>query len=384
MNRKDCDNTNATKATRPGRAVSSRAAGIAIVALLLSLVAAPQALAASVRVWPSAVVVTDEIRLDDLCELTGFQPDQERTLREIVLAKAPVVGGSRIIHLDLIRAGLTGAGANMAQVRLGGATQCAVTRPSAPAAKRAVPVSAVEGGHKGVQRVAGEQPRATLRAAVIDFFNAEFARYGGKAEVVFDRSDRQLLQLTEPTYQFTIRRRGGSPMGLTSLEIDVLAGGETVQRVPLVVQVTMTRRALVARRAINQGASVRDSDVVLMSMSFSRLNQLGLDTTRLAVGQRAKRFIPAGTMIEPSLLEPVPLVIRGQLVTLVARSGGVQVRSTAKAASSGMLGEVVKVRAADNRRVEYDGVVIGPGEVLLGSTAASFSNTRLVSIGGSQ
>ena len=207
----------------------------------------------------------------------------------------------------------------------------------------------------------------TLRDAVREYFNGEFGRYGGTAEVIFDHTDEQVLDLSGPAYDFNVRRRGGPPLGLCSLEIDVLSNGRTIQTVPLVAQVTMQRRVVVARRSINQGAPVAPDDVEAVPMSFTRLDQLGLDDVTVAIWQRAKRFISAGSTIDVDVLEAVPLVLRGQLVTLSSTAGGVRIVTTVKVGADGMLGETIKVRSADDKRLEYDAVVIGPGEVRVGA-----------------
>jgi flagella basal body P-ring formation protein FlgA len=264
----------------------------------------------------------------------------------------------------------------MAKVTLGGATRCAVTRPGVPAgAARSSDSTAnrTDGGEDGTAADlpegwgAGSDTQHTLRQAVVDYFAAEFARYGGTPEVIFDRTSDQVLDLSGSQYEFRVRRRGGSPLGLTPLEVDVLSEGKTVQTVPLVVQVTMLRHAVSARRSINQGATVRPADVHLVAMSFTRLDKLGLEDTVMAVGQRAKRFIPGGTLLEPSMLEQVPLVQRGQLVQLVSAAGSVRVVTAAKATDDGLLGEVIRVRALDNKRIEYDATVTGVGQVRIGA-----------------
>lgn len=396
MKRKDCDRSGLGDTVDRVGGSLRRLGSLAALAAIVIASHADETLAASIRVWPSAVVIDGHIRLDDLCDLDGFSVEVERALRELTVADAPARGGSRVIHIDMIRSAVASAGTNMATVRLGGATRCAVTRPADPviqtthavsqssdAAPRTPKLASQDWrglGHSQTGKMAGGSRTTTLRQAVIDYFNAEFARYGGRAEVLFDHTSEQVLDLRGPTYEFVIRRRSGSPLGLTSLEAEVLSGGLVVQTVPLVTQVTMVRHVVAARRSINAGATIQAGDVDLIPMSFTRLDRLGLGDSALAVGQRARRFIPAGSLIAPSVLEAVPLVVRGQLVTMTAKSGGIRVVTTGKATSSGLLGERVNIRAADNRRVEFDGIVTGPGEVLI--TTGVDPTTRLA-MGGS-
>ena len=397
MRRKDCDKSNhASGRDRPGRL--SRRVWLAAGAILIGWAMAPTGFAGSVRLWPSAAVVDDGVRLTDVSELSGFDPEVERTLCDLIVAEAPPAGGTRVLHLDLIRSALVAAGTNMATVTLRGATQCSVSRPSIPESPAPAKILPVAGsGGPGRWAASGTCPRGvappvdsprtfpatapTLRQAVVNYFNLELERYGGRAEVIFDRSSAQVLDLSGPPYEFVIRRRKGSPLGLTSIEVEVLADGRVVQSVPLVVQVTMMRQAVAARRAINQDATVHPEDLGLVALSVTCLDRLGFDEIEMVAGQRARRFIPVGTLIEPGMLEEVPLVQRGELVTLASVVGGVRVVTTAKAAETGLRGELVKVRAVDRKGIEFDAVVVGPGAVEVGARSTIREGAR-VAMGG--
>lgn len=375
--------------------------------------------AGSVRLWPFAVVVGDTIRLDDLCELRGFTPDIERALAKLVTAEAPPPGGSRVIHFDLLRKALTAGGANLADITFRGATQCAVSRPSnavptpvapdpvrtASASDRAAASSsrlpypagdarsdAVQamkrGSHRlktGAPSTGGPDParRDTLRNAVQSFLNKELRRYGGRADLVFDRTSEQVLDLAGSTYTFNVHRRPGPPLGLVPLEVDVLVDGRTIQTVPLVVQVSMLRSVVVTARAINQEAAIQASDLHLVPFTFTRMDKLGVTVPAEVIGKRAKRFIPAGSLIEPSMLETVPLVRRGQFVTLTSVAGAVRVVTAAKAVGTGALGDAVKVRAVDHRRVEFEGIVVGPSRVQIGAPESFVTRFDTTAGGGS-
>ncbi len=361
-------------------AARDRAIQPALVAVVLMIGASTDsaAHAGQIRVWSSAVVVEDSIRLADVSEARGFDADEERRLATIVIAESPTAGGSRVVSIEAIRSALSGAGINMARVTFRGSSQAEVVRPATQAA---TPTAGPDGQNQlsviraGEPSIGGESRSESasgpsLRQVIQDFFDAEFGRYDGKAELVFDRADEQVLELAGPTYEFDIRRRGGASVGLCSLEIGILNNGRTMQTVPLVVQSTMRRSVVIARRSINLGATISAADVEATTMSFTRLDLRGIEDPAMAIGQRAKRFISGGAMLEVDMLESVPLVKRGQIVTLVSMSGGVRVVTTAKAAGDGKLGERVKVRLADDKHAEFDAVVVGPGEVRVGGNSS--------------
>lgn len=388
MRRKDCETMSPDVVglgRNPWRVYRSPA--IAVFVLALVATTAP-CWAGTVRLWASAVVVDETVRLDDVCELSGFDRETERKLVAITVSSAPDAGGSRIIGLELIRGALRAGGANMATVTLKGASTCAITRPaiSIPQSNqesvKSTQVRSVPGTTPGSVASRAVEP-GTLRQAVIDYFNAKLARYGGQADVVFHRTSLQVLDLSGPTYEFVIRHRGRSFIGAVKLEVDVIAGGKPSQTIPLDVQVSMFRRVIVARRAINQNAPLREVDVEPRRLSFTRLTGIGVKDAALVVGQRAKRFIPAGTMIDPTLLEAVPLVKRGEFVRVISVAGPIRVVISGTAVQSGFLGDTVSVRAVDNKRLEFDAVVVGPGQVQIGGRAEPANMPRVVTRGGS-
>lgn len=348
--------------------------------------------AGQIRLWSSAVVVGNSIKLGDLAEIRDMDPgDEWESLRITVITEAPPAGGSRIIHHDMIRSALSAKGVNLAKISLSGSAQCEVRRPAAQQQAVQTPSSAIDGaatlnqpGGTIAVSAASQLTGQTLRQAVEEHFNKEFARYGGRAEVVFDRSDDPLLELTGPPLEFRIRREKSSPLGLCALEIELIRDGAKVQQTSLVVRTTMSRNVLTARRAINQGAAVEAADVDLMPVTFTRLDDLGLDDATLVLGQRAKRFVPAGTRIDLESLEPVPLVLRGQLITLTSEVGGVRVVTTGKAGANGVRGETIRVRSVDDNRVEFDAVVTGPGQARAagGGIREQETKPRLVLGGG--
>lgn len=394
MNRKDCEYAGCLHA-RPGGTRSARPpvlmrmCFVVTVAVLLGEPGAA-ALAGSIRVYATAVVTGDSVRLEDVCELNGFDTETTERLGAVVVAPSPAAGGSRLLNLDAIRPAIAGA-VKLSGVTIRGATQCAVSRPS-----DSLPKSTAESASKRVARPTSNPkvaPTATgaaahpaakpdelmvsLRQAVVDHFNQEFARYGGTAEIVFDHTSDQVLDLSGPAYQFRVRSKQAQWLGLCPLEVDVLAAGSVVQTVPLVVQATMTRHVVVAKRTINQDATIQAADVNLAALSFTKFDDLGVSDPSQVIGQRAKRVISAGALVEMGSLESVPLVLRGQLVTIVSEVAGIRVVTTGKAAQDGRRGEVIKVRSVDDKKVEFDAIVTAPGQVRIGIDPKDDGEPRL-------
>jgi flagella basal body P-ring formation protein FlgA len=100
-------------------------------------------------------------------------------------------------------------------------------------------------------------------------------------------------------------------------------------------------------------------------MRMDRLDRVGLSEANRVIGQRAKRYLPAGSMIVLRDLESVPLVERGQLVTVESSVGGTVIRTVAKAIETGSLGDKVELRSTQGKRRQMFGTVTGPRRVVL-------------------
>ena len=375
MKRKECDNL-AIRATSV-RALTALSTWLVGVVVVLAYTDAVQAEGArgEIRMWSSAVVVGENIRLDEVAELCGFDEELSQSLARTIVAQAPAPGCSRYISMEVLRPAVKEAGANLAQVTLRGALRCAVSRPAQPAVPSAPPVVPVVTRRTSSPAPARTHPNTvqaaessvTLRQAVIDYFNAELERYAGTAELVFGYTDEQVLDLAGPDYVFSVIRQGETLLGLVRFEVQVWSQGKKLQTVPLVARVTMMRDVVVARRAINQGATIRPRDVQVIPTSFTRLDKLGIAEPAQVVGQRARRFLRPGSTIDPAHLEAVPLVTRNQLVTVTTEVGSISITTSGKAMETGGLGDVIRVRSVENRKLEYEAAIVGPGRVRMGS-----------------
>lgn len=326
----------------------------AIAALCLWALACAAARAESVRAWPTAVIVDDQVRIGDVCDLEGFDAETYERVRDIVITDAPQPGGSVQITLDHVRAAMAREGVNLATVVVKGASRCAVTRPEG----RAVPADA-----PADPQAAAAASARTLRQAVQDFFQQELAETDGRVNVQFGRTAEPVLDLSEPEFEFVVSRRSARSLGLVSLEVAVRREGKTVQVVPMPVTVSLTRPVVVARRAINAQAPIRAEDLQLVEMTFTQVGQAGLTEPQRAVGQRAKRFIAAGETLHLRMLEPVPLVHRGQIVDVHTLAGGIRLVTAAKAMQSGAFGDLIELRSHDGAKRTLTAVVTGPRRV---------------------
>ena len=75
------------------------------------------------------------------------------------------------------------------------------------------------------------------------------------------------------------------------------------------------------------------------------------DLAQPLIGLRATRFIEAGVPITQAMLEPVPTVDRGDLVTLVIEVGAIRIRAMAEVRAPASAGRMTKVRVLQTNKL---------------------------------
>ena len=84
-----------------------------------------------------------------------------------------------------------------------------------------------------------------------------------------------------------------------------------------------------------------------------------------AAGMVLKHPVPAGSVLAARFVEQPNVVKRGQRVRIVARSGGIAVRSAGEALADAAVGQRVRVRNSSSRTI-IEGVVAPDGAVHTG------------------
>jgi flagellar basal body P-ring formation protein FlgA len=107
----------------------------------------------------------------------------------------------------------------------------------------------------------------------------------------------------------------------------------------------------VAARAIVAGTVLSDRDVRVEQRAISELPPGYLDDPTVAVGLTASRAISSGAVVTNQFLVASKAVQRGQMVTLVAEGGGLNVRMSGRALSDGLVNQRVRVQNLSSGKI---------------------------------
>lgn len=136
--------------------------------------------------------------------------------------------------------------------------------------------------------------------------------------------------------------------GAASIAVIARQGNRIVRNIPIRVEVEALADMVVPVHQIDYGRVITTDDVVVKKMDIAAVNGRFVSKTADAVGRKARTTFRANSPIKPELLEKVPLISSGQMVTVLAETGNIRITVTGKARSSGAEGDTIRVQNLDS------------------------------------
>ena len=297
----------------------------------------------TVRLHGTAIVAAEQVTLGDIAEVRG---DLVGLAGSCPIVLSPKPGYSLSLSL--------------AHWTFRGSSRCTVTRPvrreidqSTLSQRRddrpAVPNTSPGLPGRAVPAVPSDTASInpdTLGGAMQLHIQQRLADLGGTPVIQFPKALSQQLELSKPTYEFRVICRGNDLLGLVPLDVTIIDSNKQEQTLQVSAKVSLRKTVLVAGHSINKGAVVAASDVSLQELVFDRVEDIGLADPAAVIGQQAKRFVDKGDKLLAKDFEPLPLVHRNDLVTVLISEMG---ERSAGRFSAVVVGEKTVEVPADDR-----------------------------------
>lgn len=140
------------------------------------------------------------------------------------------------------------------------------------------------------------------------------------------------------------------------LTVAVSCSGPEPWKLHVPVAMVEMMEVVVARSANPRGTVLDPAALALEERDITQLRQGYHTDPKDLAGQRLRRSVAAGQVIQPGMLKVDPVIRRGQRVTLVAGHGPIQVKMAGLALGDGATGQRIPVRNLSSDR-EIEGVV---------------------------
>ncbi|HVZ94263.1 MAG TPA: flagellar basal body P-ring formation chaperone FlgA [Phycisphaerales bacterium] len=316
--------------------------------------------AGSIKLRPEAAVApADPITLGDIAELNG---EDALVLRTFVVT--PIAGditGSRgwtELNMDDVRRTLSTANVNLTRLALSGGS-CTVRLINTVGATPADPAPApVEPIRADAER--GTTIRAAISRTLVDFLRVPADRL----RLTFDARDEAFLARSEPTRRVSITPSTTEASSRIAVRVRVFEADRLVDERSVRADAEIYRRVVILQNTVKRKDALTVSDVAESEMWIAPGGTEPVATAEDAIGAVAKSRLDAGSVLRRDALEPAVMVKKGELVSVICISGGVELTTRARAVADGRAGDLVELKT-DGAKKTFTARVDGRGRAVV-------------------
>ena len=287
------------------------------------------------------------VRLGDVAEIYGSNPQQVDALQTIELFPAPPSGQQRFLPVREVQDLLLLRGVNLVEHRFSGSSQVTINGGTAPQAI----ATAIATTTRPLAPAEMKSATQRLHEALVEYFR----RSGAVREMPtleFQLADDQARMIAKAAKN--PRVSGGMPpwSGLQRMMVTV-SGTEGPVEFPVDVQLSHPTVVAVAARGLTRGSVIRPEDVVLSSDPPAGEHADGFRSAEEVIGREVTKSIAEGRVIDRGDVRAPIMVRRGDVVTVYARSPGIRVKSLARAKDDGGVGDLVGLESLYDRKIFF-------------------------------
>ena len=209
----------------------------------------------------------------------------------------------------------------------------------------------------GTEAMAENRVVESVRDYIVERFDLD-----AESITVEMRGNRSFDSLL-PTDSLTVYSTSSSPpRGSYPVKFDIVRDGIIVKTISASARVALWADAYVARKKIRRGETIDTDDIFVERRDVTKYFHKIVQTTNSFSDARAKRTINAGSVIVSDMVEPIPMVSRGEEVLIRCDVGNMEITTTGIAREDGLRGDRIEVANKRTRKritaeVESPGVV---------------------------
>jgi flagella basal body P-ring formation protein FlgA len=287
----------------------------------------------TIRILDRAEIKADKIRLGDIAEISGKNPEGVRRLQNIVIGKAPLPGRSRSIDEEYIIVRLRQNDIDPSQIQLKGSNKVDVLRSFIKIPKEKVETVVLDYIRKVIP---WEKDRVKIKKVHV--------------------SEDVLLPEGSVSYR-VVPPKNMDFLGSIPLSVLFNVNEEFVTRVWATVYIEVLTEAVVTKRPLKRHQLITEDDVTLKKVDLSRVRSNVFSSYEEVVGKRTKTAIGVDVLLKTDHIELPPLVKRGDVVVIIAESEGLRVTALGEVRKRGCRGERIRVMNLDSKKGIYARVV---------------------------
>ncbi|MBV5350452.1 flagellar basal body P-ring formation protein FlgA, partial [bacterium] len=137
---------------------------------------------------------------------------------------------------------------------------------------------------------------------------------------------------------------GWDGWGPVNIALVIRTNGAVEKNVPVRLNVDAQTEMVTATRQLLVGTILTASDLQVQKRDLSQAGGDPIKNITDAIGKKIRTTIRSGAPLRSNQLVNVPVIVSGQLVTIVAENVGIRITVSGRARSAGGIGDLIKVQ----------------------------------------
>ncbi len=179
------------------------------------------------------------------------------------------------------------------------------------------------------------------------------------------------ISFVESSVSASLRHNFQDFKGLGFVWVDFIKDGKIISTEQTRVKIRKFRQIPVTTRFVRSGETLSNADFTIKRFDITNYNENDLVVDYSIVGKIAKNGIPKNNPLKISDLSNDIIIKKGQIVTIIAQSGAISIKTLGTALQNGGAGDVIRVKRNGQGNIILTGTVNEFGFVLLSNNSIS-------------
>lgn len=211
-----------------------------------------------------------------------------------------------------------------------------------------------------------DDPEAKIAKVIENYVIAKYPNWAGlEILVTFRYADKIFEELRglegEVDFKIVEVYKDFKPVGDVIFPIEV-SSGEFSKKIFVRTQVEVLKKIVVAKKNIKRGEKIEAKDLTLAERDIAMLPNKYFEDLDQVANSLAKTTIPKKSIIFEWMIKEIPLVHRGDEVTILVTAPNLLVKTKGVALEDGYRDKKVKVKRKNSKKT-LEGILISENEV---------------------
>jgi len=276
----------------------------------------------SIVMLERALVTEREIHLEDIASIKSANESLQEEAGKVQICRAAEPGFSKTLHVGYIKSRVRQQGIPDEHITWSGAQQVVVETKAT--------------------RLTTQKILSHAKVFLTSWINTRCSISGSSVHI---QPVNEIRPVTLPYGEVTVEIQPASPNsigGTVPLSFAISVDGRECEKRVILFKVDILKEVVIAAQTLDKHKAIEAEDLRIALKDISGDLDVFFQKDELT-GKRSRRPIPEGTIITGNMVEAMPIVFQGDVVTIVIESPAFRITAQGKAKEDGAPGQIIRV-----------------------------------------